>query len=86
MITDNVSARKAEYYDLSGNDMEPPLELDTSSSSDEQHYTRNHIHIDDFFNSIRDLKNESILRGMEAERRNKEIIDNNTMVFKEDSF
>ena len=33
MITDNVSARKAEYYDLSGNDMEPPLGLDTSSSS-----------------------------------------------------
>ena len=27
MITENVNARKAEYYDLSGNDMEPPLEL-----------------------------------------------------------
>ena len=42
MITESVNARKAEYYDLSGN------ELDTSSSSsDGQNYSRNHIHIDD---------------------------------------
>ena len=89
MLTESIDARKAEYYDLSGHDMEPLHGLDASSSSSSsygQRYNRNHIHIDGHFNSIRDLKNESILRGMEAERRNKEIIDNNTMVFKEDSF
>ena len=88
MLTENVNARKAEYYDLFGNDMEPLHELDTSpsSSSDGQNYSRNHIHIGDHFNSIRDLKNESILSEMEAERRSKEINDNNAMVFKEELF
>ena len=33
-----------------------------------------------------DLKNESILREMEAERRSKEITENNTMMFKEKRF
>ena len=36
-------------------DMEPPLELDTSPSSsspDGQNHNRNHIHIDDYFNSM----------------------------------
>ena len=55
MLTESINARKAEYYDLSGN------ELDTSSSSsDGQNYNRNHIHIDDHFNSIRGFQNESI--------------------------
>ena len=45
MITDNVNARKAKYYDLSENGMEPLHELDTSSSSssDGQDYNRNRI-------------------------------------------
>ena len=89
MLTENYNATKAEYYDLFGNYMEPLHELDTSpspSSSDGQNYHRNHIHIDDHFNSIRDLKNESFLREMEAERKNKEITDNNTMVFEEELF
>ena len=86
MIKEKVNARKTKYYDLFGNDMEPPLELDTSSSSDEQNYRINHIHIDDYFNSIRDLKNESMSREMEAERRRKEITENNTRMFKEELF
>ena len=79
MLTERTNSRKAEFYDLSGN------EVDTSSSpsSDEQKYSRNHIHIDVHFNSTRDLQNESILRELGAERRNQDINDNNTMVFKE---
>ena len=76
-ITENVNARKAEYYVLPGN------ELDTSpSSSDGQNHSRNLIHIDDYFNSIRDLQNESILREMEAERRSQDTIEHNTMMYK----
>ena len=77
MLTESINARKAEYFDLSGTDMEPQHQLDSSSSSDGRNYSRNHIHIDDYFNSIRDLKNESMLREMETERRNQEIIENN---------
>ena len=88
MITENVKAKKrnaqAEYYDLSGNDMEPPLDFEDSSSSDGQNDRRNHIHIGDYFNSIRDIKNESRLREMEAERRMQETNENNKMMFKEE--
>ena len=70
MITESVTAKKrnakAQYCDLSGNDMEPPLDLDedssSSSSSDGQNDMRNHIHVEDYFNSIRDIKNEFMLR------------------------
>ena len=88
MITENVNARETKFYDLSENDMEPLHELDTSSpsSSDGQNYTRNHIPIDDYLNSIRDLKNESMLREMEAERRSQEITENNTGMFRESLF
>ena len=45
MITESVNAKKAEYYGLSGTDMEHSLELDTSSSSsDGRNYRRNHSH------------------------------------------
>ena len=74
MLTERINSRKAEFYDLSGN------EVDTSSSSDEQNYSRNHIHID-HLSSMRDLQNEAILREMEAERRSQEINDNNTKMF-----
>ena len=40
--------------------MEPQHELDSPSSPDRQNYSRNHIHIEDHFNSMRDLQNESI--------------------------
>ena len=87
MLTESINARKAVFFDLSENDMEPPLELESSSSSsDEQNYNRNHIHVDDYFNSIRDLKNESMLREMEVERRTREIVENNARMFKEDLF
>ena len=90
MMTDSVNAKKssqAEYYDLSGTDMEPPLELDSSaSSSDGQNYSINHIHIEDYFNSIRDPTNESILKEVGAERRMQEITKNNTMMFKEELY
>ena len=85
MLTESINSRKAEYFDLFGNDMEPQHELD-SSSSDGQNYSRNHIHIEDHFNSMRDLQNEPILREMEAERRSQEINDNNTKMFQEELF
>ena len=59
--------------------MEPPLDLDEGSSSDGQNDIRNHIHIEDYFHSIRDIKNEPMLREMEAERRMQEISENNKM-------
>ena len=64
--------------------MEPPLDLDEDSPSDGQNGIRNHIHIEDYFNSARDIKNESTLREMEAERRMQEINGNNEMMFKEE--
>ena len=86
MLTESVNARKAEYFDLSGNDMEPPHELDSSASSSSAvpNYSRNHIPIDDYFNSIRGRKNKSMLREMETERRSQETIDNNTKMFQEE--
>ena len=90
MITESVKAKKrnpqAEYYDLSGNEMEPPLDLDEDSSSGGQNDMRNHIHIEDYLNSIRGLKNEPMLKEMEAERRLQEIAGNNTMIFKEELY
>ena len=62
--------------------MEPPLDLD-DPSSDGQNDMRNHIHIEDYLNPIRDNKNEAMLREMEAERRMQEINGNNKMMFKE---
>ena len=87
MITQSVKAKKngkAEYYDLSGrDDMEPPLELDETSSSDGQQVDmRNHIHVEDYFSSVRDIKNDYMLRELEAERRLKEINENNKLMFK----
>ena len=73
MLTESINARKAVFFDLSENDMEPQHELESSSSSsDGQHYSIIHIYVDDYFNSIRDLKNESMLREMEVERRTQE--------------
>ena len=66
--------------------MGPPIELDSSSSSDEQNYRRNRIHIEDYFNSIRDPKNESILKEMEAERRMQDITNNNTMILNKELY
>ena len=89
MITQSAKAKKrngkAEYYDLSGNDMEPPIDLDDASSSNGQQVDmRNHIHVEDYFNPIRDIKNDHMLREMEPERRMQEINGNNEMLFKEE--
>ena len=68
MITQSAKAKKrngkAEYYDLSGrdDDMEPPIDLDEASSSDGQVDMRNHTHVEDYLNSIRDIKNDRMLR------------------------
>ena len=62
--------------------MEPPLDLDEDPSSDWQNDMGSHIHIEDYFNSIRDIKNEPMLREMEAERRTQEINENNSLMFK----
>ena len=59
MLTESVNARKDQFYDLIGNDMEPQHGLDSSSSSSSsavQDYSINHIPTDNYFNSIRDLK------------------------------
>ena len=75
---------QAECYDLSGNGMETPLDLDSSSSSDGRNDRRNHIHIEDYFKSVRGIRNESTLRGIEAERRMQEVSGYNKMRFKEE--
>ena len=62
--------------------MEPPIDLDDASSSDGQVDMRSHIHVEDYLNSIRDIKNDYMLREMEAERRSKEISENNKIMFK----
>ena len=84
-IAQSVKAKnrngKAEYYDLPVNDMEPPIGLDDASSSDGQHVDmRNHIHVEDYFNSIRDFLNDYMLRDMGYERRMQEINGNNNDV------
>ena len=63
--------------------MEPPIDLDDASSSDGQQVDmRNHIHVEDYFSSVRDIKNDYMLRELEAERRLKEINENNMIMFK----
>ena len=58
--------------------MEPPLDLDeASSSSDGQVDMRNQIHAEDHFHSIRAIKNDFMLRELEAERRPNDINENN---------
>ena len=64
--------------------MEPPLDSDEDSSSDGQNDMRNHSHIEHDFSPMRDIKNESIPRETEAERRMQEINENNKMMFKEE--
>ena len=86
MITQNRKAKqrhdKAEYYDVSErDDMEPQLDIDDASSSDGQVDMRNHIHVEDYFSSIRDIQNDYMLRELEAERRMQEINGNNKMMF-----
>ena len=61
MLTRANSLRKAnantEFFDLaSGDDMEPPLELDTVSSSDGQVGLSNYIHVEDYMGSVRNLE------------------------------
>ena len=88
MLTESINARKAEFFDLFENDTEPQHQVDSSSSSSSagQKYSRNHIPIEDYLNSIRDLKNESMLREMESERRHQEMIENNARMVNEDFF
>ena len=66
--------------------MEPPLGLEEDSSPDGQNDMRNHIRIGDYFNSIRDIKNESMLREIEADRRMQEITGTNKMMFEEELY
>ena len=63
--------------------MEPPLDLGEDSPSGGQSYMRNRDHIEDYFNSTRDINNDSMLREMEAERRMQDISDNKMMVKEE---
>ena len=44
---------------------------------------RNHIHVEDYPNSIRDIKNDYMLREIESERRMQEISGFNKAMFKE---
>ena len=89
MLTESINARKTEFFDLSENDTEPQHQVDSSpssSSSAGQNYSRNHIPIEDYFNSVRDLKTESMLREMESERRHQDMIENNARMVNEDLF
>ena len=63
--------------------MEPPIDLDDASSSDGQQVDMRNLHVEDYFNSIGDFKNDYMLREMESERRMQEINENNKMMFKE---
>ena len=49
MLTESIYSRKAEYFDLSGTDMGPQHQLDSSPSSSPagQNHSRHHILIDD---------------------------------------
>ena len=85
-MTQSVKAKKrngkAEYYDLFGNDMGPSIDLDDASSSGGQQVgMRNHIHVEDYFNSTRNVKNDYMLRAVGSERRMQEINENNKMMF-----
>ena len=61
--------------------MEPPIDLDDASSSDGQQVDmRSHTHVEDYVNSIRDIKNDYMLREMGSERRVQEINENNNGV------
>ena len=52
------------YFEMSSrDDMEPPLELDTASSSDELVDVSNCIHVEDHMASIRNLQNDHRLRN-----------------------
>ena len=87
MITRASNLRKAnenaEYYELSpGDDMEPPLELDSASSSNSGHPAgqqvdlSNYIHVVDYMGLVRYLENERRLGVFEMERRMHEINGN----------
>ena len=75
-----------ELFDLaSGDDMEPPLGLDTASSSASGHGQvdqPNYIHVEDYMGSVRNLENERRLEALETERRMQEINENNKMMLK----
>ena len=61
--------------------MEPSIDLDDASSSDGQQVDMiNHIHVEDYFKPIRDIKNEYMLREMESERMMQKISGNNKMI------
>ena len=62
-------------------DMEPPIDLDEASSSDGQVDMRNHFHVEDYFSSTGGIKNDYMLREMEAERRLKKTNENNKIMF-----
>ena len=78
----NAKNGNAEYYDL---DMEPQLELESSASSDSGHGQvdiSNHIHVEDYLGSIRNIENDYRLKELEAERRMQEINENKKVMFK----
>ena len=87
MLTRARNLRKAnaknddtEYYDL---DREAQHELESSaSSSDGQVDVANHIHVEDQFGSVRDIKNDYMLKSLEAERRMQEISGNDKRMVK----
>ena len=46
----NAKNDSTEFFEMSSRgDMEPPLELDSASSSDGQVGISNHIHVEDYF-------------------------------------
>ena len=90
IITRANNSRKAndnaEYYELSpGDDMEPPLEVDSASSSasgQEPIDLTNYIHVEGYMGSIRNLENDHRLKELENQQRMQEIFENNKIMLK----
>ena len=59
----NATNDNIEFFEISPRgDMEPPLELDSASSSDGQVDISNYNHVEDYFGSIRNLENDQRLK------------------------
>ena len=79
----NAKNAKNDYFELSSRgDMEPPLELDTASSSDEPVDLSNCIHVEDHKASIANIQNDHRLTQLGNEKRMQEKMQNTTMTFK----
>ena len=71
---------------MTPHDMEPPLELEASSSDDGPVDISNYIHVEDHRVLIASIKNDHRLTQLEHEKRQQEQIHNNTMLLIKDVY